>query len=48
VCDLCCVRIGDASAGVAVWVDAHLGCFDGVGEDQVSLYWYDWLRRQGE
>ena len=48
MCDLCCVRIGDASAGVAVWVDAHLGCFDGVGEDQVSLYWYDWLRRQGE
>lgn len=46
VCNLCQVRIREPNAGVAVRVDAHLGCFDDVGEDQVSLYWYDWLRRQ--
>lgn len=46
MCDLRRVRIEDTNAGMAVQVDAHLGCFDDVGEDQVSLYWYDWLRRK--
>lgn len=27
-------------------MDARLSCCDDAGEDQVSLYWCDWLRRQ--
>lgn len=44
-CDLCQVGMWDCRAVAVVQMNAHLSCCDDVGEDQVSLYWYDWLRR---